>query len=210
MTHRVRQTSGFGEPPPDRCQGTAMRDNASDCATIPSGYDAELQRHNQVLRRAGGVQLLDHIVDIGCGTGLTTREAARTAPAGSALGVDISAVAIERARELARAERLDNVSFEHANAEDHRFAPESFDLAISRFGTLFFDEPVAAFVNIRRALRLAGRLVMLVWQPSERNEWDVLIRRALAGPDGSSATAAAGPDPFSLADPPTVEQILSA
>src|SRR3954468_4319943 len=194
---------------PDRREGVAVRRTASEHTSALSGYDAELRRHNQVLRRACGVQLDDCVLDIGCGTGETTRDAARTARAGSALGVDISAVAIERARELARAERLDNVSFEHANAEDHRFAPESFDLAISRFGTMFFDDPIAAFVNIRRALRPAGRLVTLVWQPSERNEWDVLIRRALAGPDGSSATAAAGLDPFSLADPPTVEQILS-
>ena len=67
-------------------------------------YDAELRRHNEALRRACGVQLHDHVLDIGCGAGQTTREAARTAQAGSAHGVDISAPAIERARELARAE----------------------------------------------------------------------------------------------------------
>ena len=70
-----------------------------------SGYDAELRRHNEVLRRACGVRLHDHVLDIGCGTGRTTRQAARTAQAGSALGVDVSASAIERARELARAVR---------------------------------------------------------------------------------------------------------
>jgi ubiquinone/menaquinone biosynthesis C-methylase UbiE len=71
-----------------------------------------------------------------------------TTQAGSALGIDISAPAIERARELARAEKLRNVTFEHANAEIHRFPQERFDLAISRFGTMFFDDPVAAFANI--------------------------------------------------------------
>jgi SAM-dependent methyltransferase len=175
-----------------------------------SGYDAELRRHNQVLRRACGVQLHDRVLDIGCGAGQTTREAARTAQAGSALGVDLSAPAIERARELARAEGLGNVTFEHGNAQVHRLPPERFDLAISRFGTMFFDDPVAAFASIRRALRPAGRLVMMVWQPHERNEWDEAIDQALAGPEGPLAAASAGPDPFSLADPPAVKQILGA
>ena len=175
-----------------------------------SGYDAELRRHNEVLRRAFGIQLHDHVLDIGCGTGQTTRQAARSAQAGGALGVDISAPAIERAGELARAEGLGNVTFEHANAQVHRFPQERFDLAISRFGTMFFDDPGAAFANISRALRPAGRLVMMVWQAHERNEWDLVIHQSLAGPEGPEATTSAGPDPFSLADPPTVTQILEA
>ena len=174
------------------------------------GYDAELRRHNEVLRRAAGVRPHDHVVDVGCGAGQTTRQAARTAPAGSALGVDISAPAIGRARELARAEGLRNVTFEHANAQVHRFPKERFDLAISRFGTMFFDDPVAAFANIGRALRPAGRLVMMVWQAHERNEWDVTIHQSLGAAEGPGPGASRGPDPFSLADPSTVTQILRA
>ncbi|WP_020579984.1 class I SAM-dependent methyltransferase [Actinopolymorpha alba] len=187
-----------------------MRPPVSEHAPGPSGYDAELRRHNQVLRRACGVQLQDDVLDIGCGSGQTTRQAARRAQAGSALGVDISAPAVERARKLAQTEGLRNVTFEHANAQVHRLPPERFNRAISRFGTMFFDDPVAAFANIRRALRPAGRLVMMVWQPHERNEWDVAIHQSLAGPQGPVATASAGPDPFSLGDPPTVKQILGA
>jgi SAM-dependent methyltransferase len=172
----------------------------------PSGYDAELRRHNEVLRRAIGVQLHDRVLDIGCGTGQTTREAARAAQAGSAFGVDISASAIDRAREFAWADGLRNVTFERADAQVHRFPPGRFDLAISRFGTMFFDDPVAAFANIRRALRPPGRLVMMVWQAHERNEWDVAIDQSL----GAAAGACTGPDPFSLADPPTVKEILQA
>jgi ubiquinone/menaquinone biosynthesis C-methylase UbiE len=175
-----------------------------------SGYDAELRRHNQILRQTCGVQLHDRVLDIGCGTGQTTRQAARAAQAGSALGVDISAPAIERARELAETEGLSNVFFEHADAQVHRFSQQRFDLAISRFGTMFFDDPAAAFANIRRALRPAGRLVMMVWQSQERNEWDIAIRQSLAGPHGPVAAASAGADAFSLADPPTVKQILGA
>jgi ubiquinone/menaquinone biosynthesis C-methylase UbiE len=195
---------------PGRREGTAMRHAASEHTPGPSGYDAELRRHNEVLRRAVGVQLRDHVLDIGCGTGQTTRQAARTARAGSALGVDVSAPAIKRARELARAEGLRNVTFEHAGAQVHLFPPERFDLAMSRFGTMFFDDPVAAFANIGRALRPAGRLVMMVWQAHERNEWDVAIHQSLEAAEGPAAGGAEGSDPFSLADPPTVQEILQA
>jgi SAM-dependent methyltransferase len=130
------------------------------------------------------------------------------AQAGSALGVDISVAAIERARELAEAQGIRNVTFEQADAQVHRFPRERFDLAVSRFGTMFFADPVTAFSNIGRALRPDGRLVMMVWQAHDRNEWSVAVRRALAGPEGSAVVAAAGPDPFSLADPPVVTGIL--
>jgi SAM-dependent methyltransferase len=204
--------AGYRQRPggPDRREGTAVRHAASEHTPGPSGYDAELRRHNEVLRRAVGVQLHDHVLDIGCGTGQTTRQAARAARAGSAFGVDVSAPAIERARELARAEGLRNVTFEHANAQVHRFPPERFDLAISRFGTMFFDDPAAAFANIGRALRPAGRLVMMVWQAHRRNEWDVAIHRSLGAAEGPLAAPPGGPDPFSLADPPTVKEILQA
>ncbi len=127
-------------------------------------------------------------------------------PAGSALGVDISVPAIERARELAEAQGVGNVTFEVADAQVHRFGRERFDLVISRFGTMFFADPVAAFTNIGRALRPGGRLVMMVWQAGDRNDWYMAIRRSLSG----AAAASAGLDPFSLADPPVVTGILSA
>ena len=195
---------------PDRFGETAVRHGAATGHQPGTSYDAELRLHNAVLRRIWGIQSRDHVLDIGCGTGQTTREAARMAQAGSALGVDISAAAIERARELARAEGLGNVSFERGDVQVHRFPPERFDLAVSRFGTMFFDDPGAAFANIGRALRPAGRLVMLVWQAPERNEWDVAIHQSLRGPEGPVAVASEGPDPFSLADPPTVAGILEA
>jgi SAM-dependent methyltransferase len=168
----------------------------------PCGYDAELRRHNEVLRQACDVRPRNHVLDVGCGSGQTTREAARAARAGSALGVDVSAPAIERARELARTEGIRNATFECADAAVYRFPQERFDVTISRFGTMFFGDPAAAFANIGRALHPAGRLVMMVWQASERNEWDVTVRQSLgANPSGL-------PDPFSLADPPAVTEIL--
>jgi SAM-dependent methyltransferase len=170
----------------------------------PVTYDAELRLHDEVLRRACGVQSHEQVLDIGCGLGQTTCAAARLARAGGALGVDISEPAIERARELAHAQGVRNVTFERADAQVHRFPPERFDLAMSRFGTMFFDDPVAAFANVGRALRPAGRLVMMVWQAGERNEWEVAIRQSL------QAVASEGLDAFSLADPPTVTGILEA
>jgi SAM-dependent methyltransferase len=174
----------------------------------PGGYDGELRRHNAVLRRACAVQDRDRVLDIGCGTGQTTRQAARAARAGSALGVDVSAPAIERARELARDRRLGNVTFERADAQVYDFPPGRFDLAISRFGTMFFGDPGAAFANIGRALRPGGRLVMMVWQASERNEWDATIRRCLATAEEPMVNPAGGADAFSLADPTAVTEIL--
>lgn len=162
--------------------------------TLPVDYDAELRLYNEILRPACGVQPHDHVLDIGCGTGLTTREAARVA--GSAFGVDLSAPSVAEAHRLAREDGLRNISFECADAQVHRFPEHRFDLAISRFGTMFFADPVAAFTNIGRALRPDGRLVMLVWQAREHNEWAPAID--------------AGPGPFALADPVTTTATLHA
>ena len=134
-------------------------------------YDAELRLHNEVLRTACAILAQEHVLDIGCGTGQTTRDAARAAPSGSALGIDTSSAMIDRARELAAAEGVTNVRFAHDDAQAHRFTPQRFDVAISRFGTMFFADPVLAFRNIRGALQGGGRLVMMVWQSHESNEW---------------------------------------
>jgi SAM-dependent methyltransferase len=173
-------------------------------------YDAELQRHHQVLLRTCGIRPRDHVLDIGCGAGQTTRDAARMARAGAALGVDVSAPMIERARRLTDAAGPSNVSFERADAATHPFAPASVDVAISRFGTMFFADPVAAFANIRRAVRPGGRLVMMVWREHDRNEWSVLVERALAPGAGAATASAAQPDPFSLADAGLTERMLDA
>ncbi|HEY5806714.1 MAG TPA: methyltransferase domain-containing protein [Povalibacter sp.] len=173
-------------------------------------YDAELSLHNEVLRRACHIGHHDHVLDIGCGAGQTTRDAGRMAAAGSAVGVDISAAMISRARALTDEEGLRNVRFEQADAQVHPFPSEHFDVVISRFGTMFFADPVAAFSSIYRALRSGGRLVMMVWQDHEANEWSVSIQQTLAGSDSAPIVSPGGPDPFSLADPTTVERILRA
>lgn len=169
-------------------------------------YDAELARHNRHLHIAAGVGADDRVLDIGCGAGQTTREAARAAAQGEAVGVDVSAEMLEVARRRSAAEGLRNVAFEQADAQSHIFPPASFDLCISRFGVMFFADPAAAFANIGRALRPGARLVWMVWQSRERNAWSGAIRQALGT---ETAVSAGAPDPYSLGDPSVATELLS-
>lgn len=170
-------------------------------------YDAELVRYHARLRAAADVQADDRVLDIGCGAGQTTREAARSALRGTALGVDVSAAMVDRARELSEQEGIRNVGFESADAQTHLFAPGLFTVGISRFGTMFFSDPVAAFANIGSAMVPGGRLVQLVWQAQERQEWSTAIRHALTGGRGSADIRGGA---FSLADPSVVTGVLTA
>ncbi|WP_119274311.1 class I SAM-dependent methyltransferase [Taklimakanibacter deserti] len=175
--------------------------------TIKDHYDAELARHNERLRAMTRIGSTDRVLDVGCGAGQTTREAARAASSGSVLGVDISDEMLERARCLTAEAGLHNVTYELADATVHRFTPKHFDVAISRFGTMFFADPVAGFANLASALRPGAHLVMMVWQTGERNEWETQIRQALMKGD-RVVPAAPGQDPFSLGEPSIVEAIL--
>jgi SAM-dependent methyltransferase len=172
-------------------------------------YDAELRRHNARLLAAAGVRPDDRVLDIGCGIGQTTRDAGRAAVNGSALGVDTSEPRLERARRLTAAEGLRNVTYELGDAQSHRFPTGHFDLCISRFGTMFFTDPAAAFTNIERALRPGARLVMIVWQDADRNEWFTAARQALAGTD-PPAPSPSDLEPFSLADRTVTQRTLAA
>ncbi|MFE3321368.1 class I SAM-dependent methyltransferase [Nocardia sp. NPDC059195] len=166
-------------------------------------YDAELRLHNVHLFEAARFGAADRVLDIGCGTGQTTREAARAAVDGSAVGVDISAVMLEQARRISDDEGPSNIGFELADAQVKPFSPAYFDLCISRFGVMFFADPVAAFTNIAHALRPGGRLAWLVWQGHDRNEWASVFSDVLA-----AAIATPGRGPFSLADPTATESML--
>jgi SAM-dependent methyltransferase len=170
-------------------------------------YDAELRRHNEHFRAAANVGPRDRVLDIGCGAGQTTREAARVAVLGSVVGVDVSAELLEVARRRSAEEGLRNVVFEQGDAQVHAFPAAHVDLCISRFGVMFFSDPIAAFANIGRAMRPGARVVLMVWQSEERNEWATAVQRTLA--PGTVATAGAAA-PFSLGDPAVATRILTA
>jgi SAM-dependent methyltransferase len=168
-------------------------------------YDIELAAHHEHLRGAYGISAGHEVLDVGCGTGLTTREAARAAAAGHVVGVDVSDRMLERARQLTAAEGLGNIEYLLADAEVHRFEPARFDVAISRFGTMFFSDPAAAFGNVAAALRPEARLVLLTWQRREDNEWVRAIAAALgAAPEQPPP----GADPFSLGDAEATANLL--
>jgi SAM-dependent methyltransferase len=163
-------------------------------------YDSELRSHYPHLRAAAAIAARERVLDVGCGAGESTRDAARAAAPAPVLGIDVSEALLAQARE--RSEGIHNVSYVLADAETHPFGEGEFDVAISRFGTMFFADPGAAFSNIARALRPGGRLVMLVWQAYERNMWVTEVDRAVGAPPGSS-------EAFSLGDPDTVRRLLA-
>ncbi|WP_308209427.1 class I SAM-dependent methyltransferase [Allokutzneria sp. A3M-2-11 16] len=147
------------------------------------------------------------VLDIGCGSGQYTRDAARLAKNGSAVGVDLSTRMLDLARELAEREGISNATFLQADAQIHPFTEGGFDVAISRHGAMFFGDAEAAFANIARALRPGGRLALLTWQPAKRNEWMTTFRTAFAaGREQPPATPRAG----SLTDPDLSRELLAS
>jgi SAM-dependent methyltransferase len=112
----------------------------------------------------------DRVLDVGCGCGETTIAAAQAASGGSALGLDLSAPMLEVARQLAAGAGVANARFEQGDAQVYPLSERSYDVVISKFGVLFFDDPSAAFANIGDAVRPGGRLAFLSWQDDEHNE----------------------------------------
>lgn len=168
-------------------------------------FDAGVARYQEAFLGAAAITATDTVLDVGCGAGQVTRDAARRATAGSALGVDLSARLLDLARRTAAAQGVTNAAFRQADAQTHPFDPGSFDVAVSRHGSMFFGDPPAAFVNIARALRPGGRLVLLTWQGYERQEWLRTFRGALAA--GPIPTT--GPSPLSMSDPDVVRALLT-
>jgi SAM-dependent methyltransferase len=138
---------------------------------------ANRERHEASHRRLlphlfGGAAISkdDRVLDVGCGCGETTIAAAQTASGGSALGLDLSAPMLAVARQLAAGAGVANVRFEQGDAQAYPLSERTCDVAISKFGVLFFDDPSAAFANIASAVRPGGRLAFLSWQDDEHNE----------------------------------------
>jgi SAM-dependent methyltransferase len=153
------------------------------------------------------------ILDVGCGFGDTTQQLAKlTGPEGFAVGVDAATRFIEAARTEAAQARVTNTRFAVMDVEAAPFG-DRFDYAFSRFGTMFFANPVAALRNIRGALAADGRLVMVVWRAKEDNEWlyraQQITERFVTKPEDYDEPTC-GPGPFSMASADTTSAILTS
>ncbi len=151
----------------------------------------------------------ERVIDVGCGCGVTTLEIARrVGSAGRAIGLDISAPMIARARERGLADAA--VEFVLADATTHEFAPGWANLLFSRFGVMFFADPVLSFANLREGLARGGRAVFACWREPRLNPWQMIALKAACkhaprlpdlGPED--------PGPFSFANQERVRRILA-
>jgi ubiquinone/menaquinone biosynthesis C-methylase UbiE len=155
----------------------------------------------------------DRVLDVGCGFGDTSQQLAElVGPDGFVVGVDASPRFIEAAAQEARGAGIENVRFEVADVETTAFS-ERFEMAFSRFGTMFFNNPVAAMRNVRNALVPKGRLVMVVWRAKVENDWlyrsQTITEQFVTKPEEYDEPTC-GPGPFSMGDADTTSGILLA
>ena len=172
-------------------------------------HDRALHAYGRAVLDAAAIRPADRVLDIGCGTGWLSRAAARSATEGAVLGLDIGRPMVEAAREIAEREGPDNVRFFQADAQMHPFDPGASDVVVSRFGVMFFDDPVAAFTNLRSALADHGRIAFACWQALLANDWMVVPGGALAAHLGvPEADDEHAPGPFSLCSPDRIRAVL--
>ena len=152
----------------------------------------------------------DNVLDVGCGWGETTIEIARrVGPVGKVVGLDCCDAFLDEGRADARAAGLANLTFLEANVETYAFGPE-YDFCFSRFGTQFFENPVAGLRNMRSALKPGGIMTMIVWRARADNPWLTLPKEVVSRylPPVKEHAASCGPGPFSMADTEVVTQQL--
>lgn len=155
----------------------------------------------------------ERVLDVGCGCGDTTLAVGeRVGPSGRVVGVDVSGPMLERARERLAEAKGDRAETTFVLADATTFEPEgSFDVAVSRFGVMFFDDPTRAFANIARALRPGGRLAFVCWRPLAENPWAAMPLAAVGTVTALPPKAPEGtPGPFAFADAARVTRILEA
>ena len=144
----------------------------------------------------------DRVADVGCGFGDTAIQLAhRVGPTGSVLGIDCCKAFLAIARDDAAAQGVDNVTFVEGDAQSYPFEA-IHDFCFSRFGTMFFENPVAGLKNMRSSLRPGGMTTAIVWRPIDDNPWlglpKEIVLRFLPPPGDDADTC--GPGPFSMAD----------
>jgi SAM-dependent methyltransferase len=171
-------------------------------------FDASLVRYRQPFLDATRIAPADRVLDIGCGNGQSTLDAARLAVDGLVVGVDLSARMLDVARRRAATQHVTNVEFVHADAQIHPFDPASFNAAISHTGAMFFGDPATALGNVAQALRASAPLTLLVWQLPRANDWFHELTGILAAGRKLPPPPLDAPGPFSLADPAHTRQLL--
>ena len=170
-------------------------------------FDEGVAAYHELFLDAAEIGPAARVLDVGCGSGKVTRDAARRAAAGWAHGVDLSAPLVDLARVLAQREGVANASFERADAQVHPFP--TVDLVLSRHGAMFFGAPRDAFTHLGRALAPGGGLALLTWQPAEHNPWMGGFRSVLSG-GREGAPPVDGPGPLSMSEPAVVRALLES
>lgn len=171
-----------------------------------------LSRHSEAVFPSLPVKAGDRVLDVGCGFGDTAiRLAERVGPKGSVVGIDCCDTFLDYARKDVAARGLKNVSFMRGDAEV-ALPDESFDFVFSRFGTMFFANPVAGMRNMCKALRPGGRMVHIVWRRRADNPWLSMAKDVVLGflPEPGDDAQTCGPGPFSMADEETVTAMMRA
>ena len=171
--------------------------------------DRTLEPFGRAVLEAARPQPGEHVIDVGCGCGWSALALAdAVGPRGSVLAVDVSAPMLGLARKRAQERALSNATFAVADASAHAFEGKH-DLLFSRFGVMFFADPIAAFTNLRRALKPGGRLAFVCWGPVAENPW-FRVPMAAAGTvvPLPEPTGPEEPGPFAFADRARVQRIL--
>ncbi len=188
------------------------RDEIGQWVDEKTEHDQMLEPFIDMLIEGAQLTAGDAVLDIGCGSGATTISAARVVAPGTVTGIDLSGPLLARARKDAETAGLVNTAFHQADAQTHTFDDGAFDAVISRFGIMFFDDPVAAFTNIRTAARPGARLAFVCWQPLTANEWLLVPGAALAQhvPLQEIGGAPGAPGMFAFADNDHTMRVLQA
>lgn len=177
----------------------------------PERYDGMLADLGRLALDAAALRPGERVLDVGCGSGeLALQAAQEVGSTGTVVGADISAALIANARTRAERAALEHVRFVEADVQVHDLPESSYDAVLSRFGVMFFDDPVDAFANLRAATATGGRLCFVAWQAAPLNEWVLTAILALIPHVGMPELPPPGaPGPFAFAEEEHLRRVLT-